>query len=292
MARLDGKRIVVTGASRGLGRAFAVAVAGEGARVVINGTNAEKLAETAALVEAAGGAPAEQVVGSVADDDLCAAIVERCVTAFGGIDVLVNNAGVVRDRTLLKMTPEEFDEVIAVNLRGTWSCLRHAARAMSTQDPAGGHIINVTSNAGLTGGFGQGNYAASKAGVMGLTRTAVLELTRLGIRVNALWPIAVTDMTQVVLDRSAAAASAKGEDAPSAMSIGFGDASDVARVVTYLASDRAAHLNGQVVTFNNHKLALWTHPREVEITLRDGWSVDDIADALAAAEQQPLYSAF
>lgn len=280
MGELDGKRIVVTGASRGLGRAFALRCATEGARVVINGTNAHKLAETAGLIADAGG-ESRSVVGSVADDELCRSLVDTCVGAWGGIDVLVNNAGIVADRTLLKMSPEEFDQVIAVNLRGTWSCLRWAARAM-VESGTGGHIVNVISNAGLTGGFGQGNYAASKAGVMGLTRSAVLELASRGVRVNAIWPIAVTDMTQVVLDRNP-------DRTPE--QIGFGATDDVAAIVVYLASPRADALNGQVITFNGRKLALWTHPREVDSTTREGWTVAEIDATIAGLEQQPLYQA-
>ncbi len=118
--RLEGKRIVVTGASRGLGRAFAEALAAEGARMVVNATGEVKLAETRARIEAAGG-QAVAVPGSVADHDTAHALIERCVEAYGGIDVLVNNAGLVHDRTLMRMTPQEFDDVIAVNLRGTIS---------------------------------------------------------------------------------------------------------------------------------------------------------------------------
>ena len=210
---LDGKRVVVTGASRGLGRSFATAMAAQGASLVINGTQPDRLAETAELVAAHGG-PCEQVLGSVADVDVCQAIVARGVEAFGGVDVLVNNAGIVRDRTLLKMTPEEFDDVIAVNLRGTWACGRAAAEAMRE---SGGVIINVVSNSGLTGAIGQTNYAAAKAGVVGMTLSWTRELARYGIRVNAVWPVAVTDMTQVVIDnveRRAREAGRRGADTP------------------------------------------------------------------------------
>ena len=159
MGALDGKRIVVTGATRGLGRGFAVALAEAGARLVVNGTDAERLAEVA---EATGGVA---VAGSVADDDVAASLVAACVERHGGVDAVVNNAGIVRDRTLMKMTPEEFDEVVAVNLRGTWSVSRHAAAAMKD---TGGLLLQVVSNSAFTGSVGQTNYAASKAGVMGM----------------------------------------------------------------------------------------------------------------------------
>ena len=200
------------------------------------------------------------VAGSVADDALCARLVETCVESFGGIDVMVHNAGIVRDRTIMKMSCEEWDEVIAVHLRGAFSLTRHAALAMKAQ--GGGHIIQIVSNSGLAGGFGQANYAAAKAGMMGLLRTSVLELTRAGIRMNAMWPVAETDMTQVVFDRAAAAAAEKGAPAPAPEALGFGKPEEVAAGLLWLASDAAAELNGQCLSFNGRRAAFWSHPEE------------------------------
>lgn len=267
-----GKRIVVTGSSRGLGRAFAIELAKEGAEVVINGTNEDALGETSARIEAVGGASVS-VVGSVARMSTCEALVETCVEAFGGIDVLVNNAGIVRDRTIVKMSAEEFDEVIAVNLRGAWACTKLAAKRMS--DAGGGHIVQIISASGLTGGFGQSNYAASKAGMMGLLRTAVQEFGKINVRCNAMWPVAQTDMTQVVFDRAAAQARARGEPPPDPQAIGFGAPEDVATALLWLVSDRARHLNGQCLSCNGRKVALWTHPSEFAIGTRDSaWTLD------------------
>jgi NAD(P)-dependent dehydrogenase (short-subunit alcohol dehydrogenase family) len=274
---LQGRRIAITGASRGLGRAFAIACAEQGASVVVNGTNAELLDGVVATIKAAGGR-AEPVVGSVAEEAVADAIVARTVAAFGGIDVLVNNAGIVRDRTLMKMTVEEFDEVIAVNLRGTWLCARAAARAMAE---SGGHILNVTSNSGLSGGIGQTNYAASKAGVVGMTRTWRRELARYGIRTNAIWPLAHTDMTQVVVDRVAAAAEAKGDQAPTPGEIGLGDPAEVAKLVVYLCSDAAAHIDGQVLSSDGRRICLWSHPHETDVGRQDSWTIEELAAALA-----------
>jgi NAD(P)-dependent dehydrogenase (short-subunit alcohol dehydrogenase family) len=287
---LDGKRVVVTGASRGLGRSFATAMAAQGASLVINGTQPDRLAETAALVAALGG-PCEQVLGSVAEVDVCQAIVARAVEAYGGVDVLVNNAGIVRDRPLLKMTPEEFDDVIAVNLRGTWACGRAAADAMRE---GSGTIINVVSNSGLTGAIGQTNYAAAKAGVFGMTLSWTRELARYGIRVNAVWPVAVTDMTQVVIDNVERRAREAGREVPTPQDMGLGDPDEVANVVVYLASDKASAVNGQIVTFNGRKMALWALPREVNVEVRDGWTLDDVVEQFpltVGAELQPLYDA-
>ncbi|MBW2423840.1 MAG: 3-oxoacyl-ACP reductase FabG [Deltaproteobacteria bacterium] len=269
---LAGKRAVVTGASRGLGRAFARALAAEGAQVVINATNAVALEETVKLIAASGGT-CESVVGSVADESVAEALVERCVSSFGGIDALVNNAGINRDRTLMRMTAEEFDDVIAVNLRGTWACSKHAALAMKE---TGGCIVNVTSNSGLTGSVGQTNYAGAKAGVVGMTFTWAQELSRYGIRCNAIWPLALTQMTEPVYARRKQQAEESGDPVPAPEDAGFGDPDDVARLVAFLVSDAASEINGQLISFNGRKLALWSHPREINIERRDGWTLDDL----------------
>lgn len=287
MISLHGKRIVVTGSSRGLGRAAAVAMARVGARVVVNGTDASAVAETVAQVEAVGG-EAASVVGSVADSGTCAALVDACVERFGGIDVLINNAGQVRDRTLLKMTDADFDEVIAVHLRGTFICSRQAAIAMKAQ--GGGHLINITSSSGLAGGFGQSNYAAAKAGMLGLMRTWVMELGRAGIRCNAFWPIAATGMTQVVFDQAARAAAEKNVPAPAAAELGFGTPEEVAQGLVWLASDAASRFNGQCFTFNGRKTALWTAPREVHEVFRDRpFSAGELAEHYAGIEPLEPY---
>ena len=259
MERLRGKRVVVTGSSRGLGRAFAMSMAAEGASVVINGTNAAALAEVEAAISQAGGSVVA-VCGSVADEAVCQSLVDTCVAAFGGIDVMINNAGIVRDRTLLKMTMQEWDEVIEVHLRGAFGCTRAAATAM--REAGSGHIVQVISASGLAGGFGQANYAAAKAGMMGLLRTAVLELSRFGIRNNAFWPIAETDMTQVVFERAKAQADDKGERAPDPVDLGFGKPEEVAQGLIWLTSDNAQRFDGQCMTCNGRKVALWTHPEE------------------------------
>jgi NAD(P)-dependent dehydrogenase (short-subunit alcohol dehydrogenase family) len=249
MGRLTGKRMVITGSSRSLGRHFALTCAAEGASLIINGTNAEALAAVAKEV-AALGTPVHAVCGSVAETHICNALVDACVDKFGGIDVLVNNAGIVRDRTLLKMSDADFDEVIAVNLRGPFLCTRRAALAMSEQ--GSGHIIQITSASGLVGNFGQTNYAAAKAGLMGMMYTATKELARYNIRCNAMWPVARTDMTQPLIDKSGKTAS----------ELGFGEPQDVAQGLVWLASDAAQKFNGQCLTFNGLKTALWRSPCE------------------------------
>jgi 3-oxoacyl-[acyl-carrier protein] reductase len=284
---LAGKAIVLTGASRGLGNAVAHALAEHGASLVLNARDGERLQALRQELQATG-ASVLSVEGSVAEEQIAERLVARCVEEFGRIDVLINNAGIVRDRTTMRMSAEEFDDVMAVNLRGTWLCGREAARAMRE---TGGHLINVISNVAFHGSIGQSNYAASKSGAASLTRSWAYELGRYGIRANALWPIAMTDMTQVVVENAARAAEQEGKPAPTAATIGLGDPAEVAKLLVYLAGDRAAELNGQILTFNGGRLALWTHPREVEVRERESWSVEQIAEVFEgpdAAQQQRM----
>ncbi len=262
---LTGKGIVITGSSRGLGRAFAIACAQNGAKVVLNGTNAAAVNEVEGVITNAGG-EAAKVIGSVAEEEIVKSLVDTCVDRFGGIDTIVHNAGIVRDRTLMKMTAEEWDDVIAVHLRGSFLCTKYAALAMKE---AGGHVVLITSGSGLAGGFGQSNYGAAKEGMMGFLRSAVLELTKFGIRVNSMWPVADTDMTQVVFDRAGAAAEKDGKPRPKPADLGFGAPDEVAQGLVWLVSDHAAHLNGQIMSCNGRRTALWAHPHEEYVKFSD-----------------------
>ena len=282
MSTLEGKRIVVTGATRGLGRGFALGLAAAGARLVVNGTNAALAEQVTEEIRAAGGT-AEPVVGSVTDDSLAERLITTCMERYGGVDSVVNNAGIVRDRTLMNMTPDEFDEVIAVNLRGTWSVSRHAARAMKA---TGGHLLQIFSTSGFTGSIGQTNYAASKAGVMGMLYAWDVELSRFNIRTNALWPIAETDMTQVVFDMAKKRSEETGKPVPSAADLGFGTPETIAPLVVYLCSDRASHLRSQLFTFNGRKLALWSHPKETWIERKESWTLDELDAAMRNSEEK------
>ena len=278
MDRLKGKRIVITGSSRSLGRHFALACAAEGASLIVNGTNEEALADVAREV-ADFGVAVHAVVGSVAETEVCNALVDTCVDKFGGIDVMVNNAGIVRDRTLIKMSDEDFDEVIAVNLRGPFLCTRSAAVAMKAQ--GSGHIIQITSASGLVGNFGQTNYAAAKAGLMGMMYTAAKELGRYNIRCNAMWPVARTDMTQPLIDHSDA----------TALELGFGEPEDVAMGLVWLASDAAERFNSQCLTFNGLKTALWRSPSENYIKQeQQAISIEELEGYYAELSPIPIYS--
>lgn len=286
MQSIQNKRIVVTGSSRGLGAAFARKLADAGAKVVLNGTNSEALdAATQRILDSGG--TACSVLGSVAESDTCKALIDTCVNAYGGIDVLINNAGIVRDRTLFKMSDEDFDAVIAVHLRGSFMASRQAALAM--REGVGGHIIQVISASGLSGGFGQGNYAAAKAGMMGMLRTWTMELARTNIRCNAFWPVADTDMTQVVFERAGQAAAARSKPAPLPRELGFGHPDEVAVGMQWLVSDEAQHLNGQCLSFNGRKIAIWTHPKEVDVAFSDEpFTFDALSRHFQSVAPQPI----
>ncbi|HWP10007.1 MAG TPA: SDR family NAD(P)-dependent oxidoreductase [Polyangiaceae bacterium] len=202
MGLLDGKSAVITGAGNGIGRATALLFAREGARVVVNDLGGSRAGEGAAAsaadavvaeIRAAGGT-AVASYDSVSTPEGARAIVDTAVREFGRIDVLINNAGVLRDKTLLKMELPHWDAVIDVHLKGTFLCTQAAAAPM--KDQGSGRIVNTTSVSGLLGNFGQANYSAAKAGIYGLTRTASIELQRYGISVNAVAPIAKTRMTE------------------------------------------------------------------------------------------------
>jgi 3-oxoacyl-[acyl-carrier protein] reductase len=264
-ADLTGLAAVITGSSRGLGRAFAEALAAAGASVVVNGTDPATVDPVVEAITGQGG-KAIACAGSVADAKFCTRLVQACVDTFGGIGLLVNNAGLTRDRSITRMTAEEFDEVIEVHLRGTWACSSAAARAMRT---SGGRILNVTSGAGLFGMFGQANYAAAKAGIVGLTRVMDLELLRFGIKVNALAPVARTDMT-AVFDHGAVA-----------HQLPFPPPESVAPIVVYLAGEAGSHLHGQVLSFDGTQLSVWSHPQATSTWLRpDGWLPRSFGDVL------------
>lgn len=267
---------VVTGATRGVGRAVAEALASSGASLVVNGRDGDALD---ALVDRLGtGADVVGVAGSVADPAVAAALVDTCVARHGRIDALVNNAGIVRDRTTLRMSVEEFDDVIAVNLRGAWLCGRAAALAMKE---TGGSIVNVVSDVAFYGAVGQSNYMASKAGLVALTTGWALELARYGIAVNAVSPAALTDMSQVVLERAGTAAAADGRPAPEARDLGIGQPAEIAPLITYLASREASEVTGQVFGFDGRNLGVWSFPAVASMATAEAWTEEEIGEALA-----------
>lgn len=238
--RLHGKVALITGAGRGLGREAARTFAREGAAVAIAEFDPITGAETAAELSAAGHA-AIFVQVNVADAAGAHAMVSQVLSHFGRIDILINNAGITADATLLKMAEEQFDRVIAVNLKGVFNCTQAVAPTMVAQGH--GRIINTTSVVGLYGNFGQTNYAAAKAGVIGMTKTWAKELGRKGITVNAVAPgFITTDMTAQMPAHILEAMQAK-------VPLGrLGTPTDVANAYLFLASDEAAYINGAVLS--------------------------------------------
>ncbi len=237
---LAGQGALVTGAGRGIGRAVALALAGEGARVAVNyarrGAEAE---ETAAAIRAAGG-EAEVIQGDVSRPEDCRRLVEAAAARWGGLHILVNNAGITRDTLLLRMRDEDWEEVLATNLGGVFRCTREAARIMLRQ--RSGRIVNVASVAAFAGNPGQANYAAAKAGVIAFTRVVARELGSRGVTVNAVAPGYIeTDMTRPLPERLK-------EEVLARVPLGrFGSPADVAAAVLFLVSPAAGYITGQTL---------------------------------------------
>jgi NAD(P)-dependent dehydrogenase (short-subunit alcohol dehydrogenase family) len=271
---------VVTGAGRGLGLAYATALVEAGAAVVVN--DADEAAAHAAAEQLGAKAVAEP--GAVGPADVADRLVARAVAEFGGLDVLVTNAGVLRDRMVWKMSDEEFDTVVDVHLRGTFTCVRAAVRHM--REHGGGRIVVVGSPAGQRGNIGQTNYSAAKAGIVAMARTWAMECARANITVNAVIPVAATAMTATIpaFAPHVEAWQRDGTPLPDWLRAGegFGDPADAAGLVVFLASAASDGITGQAIGIGGDKLSLWAHPEEIAVSYRDGgWSADAIAGVWA-----------
>ena len=238
---LEGKIALVTGAAKGIGRAIALALAADGATVVVNYNGSKERAEQVVEEIKALGADGMAYQCNVADTAATADMVKEVIKTYGKLDILVNNAGITRDNLIMKMSEEDFDAVIDANLKGCFNTIKAVSRQMLKQ--RAGRIINITSVSGILGNAGQANYAASKAGIIGLTKTMARELASRGITVNAVAPGFVdTDMTQVLPENVKEAATAQ-------IPLGrFGKPEDIANMVAYLASENASYITGQIIS--------------------------------------------
>ncbi|MBD8519965.1 3-oxoacyl-[acyl-carrier-protein] reductase [Lysinibacillus sp. FSL R7-0073] len=240
MRKLDGKVVVVTGASRGIGRAIALKLADEGAKVVVNYSGSQAKAEEVVAMIQEGGGEAIAVQASVSQTEEVTALMDTAVKTFGSLDILVNNAGITRDNLLMRMKEDEWDDVLDTNLKGVFLCTKAVTRQMMKQ--RAGRIINISSIVGVAGNAGQANYVAAKAGVIGLTKTTAKELASRNILVNAIAPGFIeTEMTDQLP-----------EDIKQGMLTQIplaklGQPEDIAKAVVFLASDDANYMTGQTL---------------------------------------------
>jgi NAD(P)-dependent dehydrogenase (short-subunit alcohol dehydrogenase family) len=304
MGLVDGRVVIVTGAGGGIGRAHALAFAAEGARVVVNdigvgldGSPATGGSAAQGVVDEITAAGGEAVANgsNIADWDQAASLIQTAIETFGGLDVLVNNAGIVRDRMMANTSEEEFDAVIAVHLKGHFATMRHAAsywRGLSKEGKApkdiDARIINTGSGAGLQGSVGQGNYSAAKAGIAAMTLVGAAEMGRYGVTVNAIAPSARTRMTETVF----AEMMATQDDDFDAMA-----PENISPLVVWLGSAESRDVTGKVFEVEGGKIRIaegWAHGPEVDKGAR--WNPAElgpvVADLLAKSRPPvPVYGA-
>ncbi|WP_374999477.1 SDR family oxidoreductase [Aeromicrobium sp. CTD01-1L150] len=290
MTMLEGRIAIVTGAGRGIGRAHALELARQGAKVVVNDVgvslagedDGESPAETVVQEIEALGAQAVANDADVADFGQAELMVQQAVETFGGLDILVNNAGFVRDRMLVNTSEQEWDAVVRVHLKGHFAPMRHAAAYWRAESKQGrrrdARVINTTSGAGLQGSVGQATYSAAKAGIAGMTLVAAAELGRYGATVNAIAPVARTRMTEGAFDTSQMALP-----------------EDNAPIVAWLASPEAHDVTGRVIEIDGGRMCLeqgWRHGPEHDLGRR--WATAEVGPALRelmaeGVDPEPVY---
>lgn len=285
---VEGKVVVVTGAGRGIGREIALLMAKYGAKVVVNdlGTSAAgegqdtKIAdEVVAEIRAAGG-EAVANYDSVATMEGGAAIIQTALDTFGRIDVVVNNAGILRDRMVFNMTEEEWDAVIDVHLKGTFATVRAAAPHFRAQQS--GRIINFTSTSGLIGNYGQANYAAAKMGIVGFTKICALDLKKYNVTANCIAPFAWTRMIGTIPDDP--------HQQERLEKIRRMSPAHIAPLVVFLASDKAQSISGQIFGVRGKEIILFSQPRPIRTVGRvEGWTVEDVAEMIPTAWANSFY---
>src|SRR5450432_167434 len=276
MGFLDGAVAVISGAGRGIGRAEALELARAGARVVVNDVDAEAAAAVVAEIESAGRV-ASAHVGDCSDVETAESLVRQAIQVFGRLDAVVNNAGFVRDRTLAQMSPDEWDAVIAVHLRGHYA-LTHAACAHWKEHGGPGRIVCTSSTSGLLGNFGQANYGAAKAGIAAFSTIVAQEMARYGVTCNAIAPAARTRVTE----------GAYGAIGDSGSGFDFWNPDNVAPMVAFLCSPASAHISGKVFGVQGDTIELyrpWVSAAVVDNNKRR-WDVDQLPDRVMELFEQ------
>jgi 3-oxoacyl-[acyl-carrier protein] reductase len=268
MGILDGKGAVVTGAGRGIGRGHCLHLARNGASVIVNDIDMAEAQKVVEEISSEGGKACANAA-DIGTREGAASLIAECVDAFGGIHALVNNAGNLRDRSFLKMSDEEFGEVLRVHVHGTFMCSQEAARRMREQ-ASGGSIVNTVSAAHF-GSFGQTNYAASKGAIASMTYTWALELARYGIRVNAISPTGSTRMSSTYRDPDG-----------NEIELPFIDPTRNGAFVAFLCGDEANWISGQIFGTGGERVVVLEQPKYGTGMYRDeGWSVDDLRQNFA-----------
>jgi len=288
---LDGKVAVVTGAGRGIGRGIALALAGAGAKVVVNDYGVDihgnvpsdaPASEVVNEIKKAGG-QAISNGDSVADWNAAERIIQSAVNEFGRIDILVTCAGILRDRMVFNMSEDDFDSVLAVHLKGTFNCVRHACVLMRQQRY--GRIITFTSGSGLFGNPGQANYGSAKAGISGLTKVAARDLGKYGVTVNSIAPVAATRMTltpEFLKAREIRKQQGIIREERALAQLEDLKPEDVAPVVVFLASDHATNVNGQFFLCAGGSVSLLSQPRAVKTIFKPdaAWTLDELDEVV------------
>jgi len=282
---LDGKVAVVTGSGTGLGRAYAMGLAKAGAKVVVNSRTASNVANVVEEIRKMGGT-AEGCAVSVASMEGAREIIQTAVDGFGRIDILVNNAGITVRKPLADMTEQDFDEVIATNLKGTFACTRHAVPHMMKQ--RWGRIINVSSGS-IIGQEGNTSYASSKGGVLSISLTWAVELAQYGITCNAIRTSAATRLSEKRRDQVKQAALQRHEQPPTDADLGYYKPEEAAPLVVFLASDEAGWINGQFICIDGPRLALCEHTHHAKTAIMPGgWTSELLLEHFKTTVGMPL----
>jgi NAD(P)-dependent dehydrogenase (short-subunit alcohol dehydrogenase family) len=282
---LDGKVAVVTGSGTGLGRAYAMGLAKAGAKVVVNARTAGNVANVVEEIRKMGGT-ADGCAVSVASMDGAREIIQTAVDRFGRIDILVNNAGITGRKLLVDMTEQDFDDVIATNLKGTFACTRHAVPHMMKQ--GWGRIINMSSGS-ILGQEGATSYASSKGGVLNISLTWAVELAQYGITCNAIRTSAATRLTETRREQVKQAALERHERAPTDADLGYYKPEEAAPLVVFLASDEAGWINGQFICIDGPRLAICEHTHHAKTAVMPGgWTSELLLEHFKTTVGMPL----